>query len=53
MVVLDIFKQEAEALARMIAMRLNPARYDLTSDAPEDVVRLIGEALQSAYEVNH
>ena len=49
MKVLPIFQKEAEALARIIAMRLDPARYDLTSDAPPDVARLIAEALQSAF----
>lgn len=49
MKVLPIFQKEAEALARIIAMRLDPARYDLTSDAPPAVARLIAEALQSAY----
>jgi hypothetical protein len=51
--ILPQFQSEADTLARIIAMRLDPENYNLTTAAPEDVVRAIAEALQSAYEANH
>jgi hypothetical protein len=52
MKILACFQKEAEALARIIALAYDPARK-LTDPPREDVVRVIAEALQSAYEANH
>lgn len=50
--ILPSFQAEADALARIIALAYDP-HHKLFSDPPpphEDVVRLLGEALQCAYE---
>jgi hypothetical protein len=52
MKILPTFQNEAEALARIIALAYEPARK-LTDPPRDDVVRLLAEALQSAYEANH
>jgi hypothetical protein len=45
----ESFQREAEALARIIALAYDPKRK--LSDPPrQDVVRLLAEALQSAWE---
>ena len=51
MKILDCFEEEAEALARIIGLAFDPT-LKLTNSPPEEVVRLIAEALQSAYEAN-
>ena len=49
MYILPAFRSEAEALARIIALAYEPHRK--LTDAPRpDVVRLLAEALQCAYE---
>ena len=47
--VLPSFQSEADALARIIALVYEPQRK-LTDPPRGDVVRLLAEALQSAYE---
>lgn len=47
--ILPCFLSEADALARIIALAYEPQRK-LTDPPREDVVRLLGEALQCAYE---
>jgi hypothetical protein len=47
--VLPSFLSEADALARIIALAYEPGRK-LTDPPAEEVVRLLGEALQCAYE---
>ena len=47
--ILPSFQAEADALARIIALAYQPQRK-LTDPPDENVVRLIGEALQCAYE---
>jgi hypothetical protein len=49
MTILPSFLSEADALARIIALTYEPQRK-LTDPPRPDVVRLLGEALQSAYE---
>ena len=49
MKILASFQNEADALARIIALHYEPARQ--LTDAPDpSIVRLIAEALQCAYE---
>ena len=47
--ILPSFLSEADALARIIALAHDPQRK-LTDPPDADVVRLIGEALQCAYD---
>ncbi len=47
--ILPNFENEADALARIIALDYDPLRK-LTDPPPAEVVRLLGEALQCAYE---
>jgi len=47
--ILPSFQNEAEALARIIALSYEPQRT-LTDAPDQDIVRLLGEALQCAYE---
>lgn len=51
MEILPWFQSEADALARIIALAFEPTRK-LVDPAPKAVVRLIAEALQSAYEAD-
>lgn len=51
MQILPCFQNAANALARVIALAYEPSRK-LTDPPREDVVRLLAEALQCAYEAN-
>jgi hypothetical protein len=49
MEILPVFQNEADALARIIALAYEPSRK-LTDTPRSDIVKLLAEALQSAYE---
>jgi hypothetical protein len=51
MKILESFQQEAEALTRIIALHYKPDTK-LTDPPDPDVVRLIAEALQCAYDAD-